>query len=236
MGNRWKIAIWVGVGWLATWLFDPFITVYRLNWENLATSKGYDKIFENLPTGLGSRLMNILAAAFYEVTTFIFSAVEFFSGDFGLGFSIAAILFSFWDPVKRFGRRTRQSKRRAEELAAANRWSLLAKDIQRTIDDAPMPRIDESKASLESHMAASGDLVARLQSRHGQDVYRASREIWDFMRDLAAVTRLSGDSVNLLGWKQNIETLTVKAVEVSQEHFKRHQTFAGKAFEGSLFQ
>ena len=98
-----RTAIYLVIAWLAAWIVDPFITIYRLNWESWAVQNGYDKLYKAIRNDITKSVMNNALSILYIIGNYGFVAFDFFAGAFGFGLVIGAIFFSLWDRIARFG-------------------------------------------------------------------------------------------------------------------------------------
>lgn len=89
VSSKQKTTLAIVVGYLLAVVVDPFLTIARLNVEGWAQDRGYDKLYR-------------LAAHPPEWLVTFWSYV---TGPFGLGFALGALIFAFWDPLARYGRR-----------------------------------------------------------------------------------------------------------------------------------
>ena len=88
ISGKQRITLGLVGGYVLAVIADPFITVARLNIEGWAQEKGYDKLYK-------------LVA---NPPEWLVGLWEFITGPFGLGFTLGALLFAFWDPLARYGR------------------------------------------------------------------------------------------------------------------------------------
>ncbi|CAN5261462.1 hypothetical protein BH10PSE7_BH10PSE7_37850 [soil metagenome] len=92
------VSLSVVAGWAFAWAADPLITIFRLNIETWAASKGYDKLYLRIPWPMLQEWAVTIWSWFgivYETAT----------GPVGLSFAIGGLIFTFWDPVARYSTR-----------------------------------------------------------------------------------------------------------------------------------
>lgn len=104
--DKQKYAVGALLGLLFTnFVWNPFALVLGLNLERATEKYGYDKIFVNILDSCQSGAADCGRSMLDALLQFGL----FVTGDFGLGFGVGAVVFSFWDPVATWIRRRKQS-------------------------------------------------------------------------------------------------------------------------------
>jgi hypothetical protein len=108
MNEKKKFAAGAVAGWIVAWLLDPLITLYRLNVETWASSRGYDQLYEGISENFIRKSIEIVIYVLQITISGILDILLYISGPFGFGFAIASAILAFWEPIMRlanFGRR-----------------------------------------------------------------------------------------------------------------------------------
>ncbi len=127
LSGKQKITLGALAGYAFAVAIDPIITIARLNVENWAHENGYDNIYK-----LVSQPPPEWLVTFWD----------FITGSFGLGFILGGLLFAFWDPLARYGKRLvttkEQARKTLDDLFAegVRHRNRLLQPIQEGYDDA----------------------------------------------------------------------------------------------------
>ncbi len=95
LSGRQKISLWVSLGYVVVWLFDPFITIFRLNVENWAAENKVDRLLVDGAPELSERAMSYFEQISVVGVGGVADAIGFAASPAGLAFVAGGLFIGF---------------------------------------------------------------------------------------------------------------------------------------------